>query len=165
MDEIVSSTEIQQICIDQDEKDAESESLSSSVFLKILRLNSSEKFILIIGSLCSFLFGGVEPAVALLYSNVYGLLASPNLEDQSSRTRSFSLGILGVYILAGILQCLSSVTFTKAGEALTRRARLSTFRAILRNEIGWFDNEKNNVASLISRLSRDASLLQVVDHF
>lgn len=126
-----------------------------------MKLNSPEKFHLFVGCICAFLFGGVEPAVGLIYSMAYGLLAYPNLEDQSIRIRNLSLGIFGIYVLAGILQFLSTLTFTKAGEELTLRMRLFTFKAMLRCEISWFDHEQNSVGSLITRLSSDTASLKV----
>ncbi len=124
-------------------------------------MNSPEKFYLILGSVCALLYGGVEPAVGLIYSMIYGLLANPNLEIQSLQTRNLSLGIFGIYVFAGIVQFLSTVTFAKAGEALTLRMRLFTFEAMLRREISWFDDEKNSVGSLVTRLSNDTAALKV----
>ncbi|CAF0985129.1 unnamed protein product [Adineta steineri] len=162
-----SSTELEDIHLDDDDEKANKNDEKQShsychtpFFIKLLKLNSQEKFYLIIGSLCSLFYGGVEPAVALLYSMIYGLLANPNLDDQSIRTRNFSLGILSIYIFAGIIQFLSTITFTKAGEALTLRMRLWTFESILRREISWFDEEKNSVGSLLTRLSNDTAALK-----
>ncbi|CAF1077719.1 unnamed protein product [Didymodactylos carnosus] len=127
---------------------------------KLLKLNSPEKWYLLTGSICALLFGAVEPAVGLVYSVVYGLLANSNLEEQSTQTRNLSLSIFGIYVCAGVLQFLSTVTFTKAGEELTMRMRLMTFAAILRKEMGWFDKDSNSVGSLITRLSSDTSALK-----
>jgi ABC-type multidrug transport system fused ATPase/permease subunit len=162
----MSSTESEEVQPDKDEKENNNENLSCSCFrqpffVKLLKLYSPEKFYLIVGSLCSLLYGGVEPAVALLYSIIYRLLAYPNLEDQSVLTRNLSLGIFGIYVFAGILQFLSTVTFTKAGEALTLRLRLLTFETILRREMSWFDEEKNSVGLLVTRLSNDTAALKV----
>jgi ABC-type multidrug transport system fused ATPase/permease subunit len=163
----ISSIDLQEILLNENEKtENNNEKLSRSCFhtpffIKLLKLNSPEKFYLIVGFICALLFGSVEPAVALLYSMIYGLLANPNLDDQSLRTRNLSLGILGIYILGGILQFLSTVTFTKAGEALTLRMRLFTFESMLRREMSWFDEEKNSVGSLITRLSNDTAALKV----
>ncbi len=163
----MSSMDFQEPPIDEDEeKEENSKKLSTPFFhvpffIKLLKLHSPEKFYLLLGSLCALLFGGVEPAVGYVYSLVYGLLANPNLQDQSSRTRNFSLIILGIYVVAGILQFLSTVAFTKSGEALTLRMRLVTFEAMLRREISWFDKEQNNVGSLITRLSSDTAAIKV----
>ncbi len=130
-------------------------------FFKLLKLSSPEKFYIIVGSVCALLYGGVEPAVGLVYSTIYGQLANPNLEEQSSDTRNLSLGIFGIYVLAGILQFLSTVMFAKAGEALTLRMRLFTFEAMLRRAIHWFDDENNSVGSLVTRLSTDTTAIRV----
>ena len=130
-------------------------------FIKLLRYNAPERYYLFVGCVCSFLFGGVEPAVGLIYSIIYGLFAVPSLEDQASKGRDLSLSIFGIYVFAGIAQLLSTVTFTKSGEALTLRMRLLAFEAMLRQEIGWFDYEKNNVGSLVTRLSSDTAALKV----
>ena len=44
-----------------------------------------------------------------------------------------------------------------AGEKLTKRIRLKTFRAMLRQEIGWFDDHRNATGALTTRLAVDAS--------
>lgn len=40
--------------------------------------------------------------------------------------------------------------------------RTLTFEAMLKQECGWFDNPKNSVGALTSRLSGDAANLQTV---
>ena len=145
---------------DADEKERQS-CCRTPLVLELLKMNAPEKWYLFVGCLCALLFGGVEPAVGLIYSIVYGSLADPNLEDQSTRTRTLSLTILGIYIFAGVAQCLSTVAFAKSGEALTLRMRLLTFESLLRREMGWFDEECNSVGSLVTRLSSDAAALKV----
>lgn len=129
--------------------------------IKLLRLNSSEKYYLLLGSLCALLYGGVEPAVGLVYSMVYSLFANPDLETQSIRTRNLSLGIFGIYVFAGIVQFLSTTTFAKAGEELISRTRLFTFEGMLRREMSWFDDERNSVGALVTRLSNDTTAIKV----
>jgi ATP-binding cassette subfamily B (MDR/TAP) protein 1 len=157
----MSSIDLEESPSDKDEENPKRSCCHQPFFIKLLKLNSPEKFYLLTGCICSLLFGGVEPAVGYVYSIVYGLLANPNLADQSTRTRSFALSIFGIYVLAGILQFLSTVTFAKSGEALTLRMRLWTFQSMLRQEMSWFDDEANNVGSLITRLSSDTAALKV----
>lgn len=59
-----------------------------------------------------------------------------------------------------ITQIISSVTLAKAGEELILCIRVISFRTILRQEIGWFDADKNNVGALVTRLSSDAASLK-----
>ena len=52
--------------------------------------------------------------------------------------------------------------YATAGEHLTQRMRKLTFEAMLRQEMGWFDDPANSTGALCSRLSGDAGALQGV---
>ena len=49
---------------------------------------------------------------------------------------------------------------TLAGEKLTFRLRILSFRSILQQKIEWFDRLENSVGALCVRLSSDASAIQ-----
>lgn len=57
---------------------------------------------------------------------------------------------------------LQTVFFTISGENLTARLRSRSFKAMLRQEIGWFDDDKNSTGALTTRLAGDAALVQGV---
>ncbi|CAF3853721.1 unnamed protein product [Rotaria sp. Silwood1] len=50
--------------------------------------------------------------------------------------------------------------FAHSGEALTKRLRSKAFRAILRQEIAYFDQEKHSTGALCTRLATEASAVQ-----
>lgn len=50
--------------------------------------------------------------------------------------------------------------FGRSGEYLTLRLRSMSFKAMLRQDIAYFDDHDNNVGSLCTRLSTDASQVQ-----
>ncbi len=52
--------------------------------------------------------------------------------------------------------------FAKSGELLTRRLRKVGFQAMLKQEIGWFDDPRNSPGALTTRLATDASMVQGV---
>lgn len=52
-----------------------------------------------------------------------------------------------------------------AGVHLTERLRVAAFSVMLRQEIGWFDEERNRVGTLCARLSGDAASVQGVSEF
>ena len=60
---------------------------------------------------------------------------------------------------------LQIFTLGVAGEKLTKRIRLQTFQAMLRQEIGWFDDRRNSTGALTTRLAVDASEVKGVGHF
>lgn len=59
-------------------------------------------------------------------------------------------------------EMLQGYAFAKSGELLTRRLRKVGFQAMLRQEIGWFDDPKNSPGALTTRLATDASMVQGV---
>ena len=52
--------------------------------------------------------------------------------------------------------------FAVAGEALTTRLREMAFTALLRQEIGYFDQPLHSTGALSARLASDASAVQGV---
>ncbi|KAJ7408592.1 Multidrug resistance protein 1A [Willisornis vidua] len=54
-------------------------------------------------------------------------------------------------------EIIGGFTFGKAGEILTMRLRFMAFKAMLRQDMGWFDNTKNSTGALTTRLANDAS--------
>ena len=55
---------------------------------------------------------------------------------------------------------ISSAALAKSGEELTARMRAISFRSMLKQEIGWFDLDENNLGALVTRLSSDAAALK-----
>ena len=49
-----------------------------------------------------------------------------------------------------------------AGERITKRLRYLSFRAMLRQEISWFDMKANSTGALLTRLASDASAIEGV---
>lgn len=52
--------------------------------------------------------------------------------------------------------------FSLSGEMMTTRLRRMTFSAMLKQEMAWFDDSKNSVGALCSRLSGGAADVQGV---
>ncbi|ELW62295.1 Bile salt export pump [Tupaia chinensis] len=57
-------------------------------------------------------------------------------------------------------QILGAYAFAKSGELLTKRLRTFGFRAMLGQDIGWFDDLRNSPGALTTRLATDASQVQ-----
>lgn len=57
---------------------------------------------------------------------------------------------------------MQSFMFAISGESLTMRLRKEAFEAMLRQEMGWFDEERNSTGALCARLSSDAAKIQGV---
>lgn len=77
-----------------------------------------------------------------------------------AETLNFVTWFLIVGVLTGLGAFFQSYMFNIAGVRLTSRIRISSFAAIIKQEMAWFDSSKNNVGSLCARLSGDAASIQ-----
>ena len=65
-------------------------------------------------------------------------------------------------MLTALFLCCQVVCFGISGEALTARLRSKSFKAMLRQEMGWHDDERNSTGALTTRLANDAGEVQGV---
>ena len=49
-----------------------------------------------------------------------------------------------------------------AGERLTKRLRYRSFKAMLRQEMAWFDRKANSTGALLTRLASDTAAVKGV---
>jgi ABC-type multidrug transport system fused ATPase/permease subunit len=66
-----------------------------------------------------------------------------------------------MFVCLGIFQLFTFILnvgfFTMSGELLTMRMRLMCFAAVLRQNIAWFDHEKQSTGALTAKLADDAT--------
>lgn len=117
------------------------------------------------GTICAFIAGAQFPLFAV---GVTQALVSYYMDwDTTCReVKKIAFLFTGGAVVTVIVHAITHLSFGIMGERLTLRVREKMFTAMLRNEIGWFDNVNNNSAMLASRLESDATLLRtvVVDH-
>ena len=127
---------------------------------RLLKINQSEWLYLLLGSIGSAVSGLVIPIYAVVFGEVQGILSYVDEEEIKRQGNFLSLLFVAIAIAAGIGNFLQNFMFSLAGEHLTNRLRALSFRAMLRQEMGWFDRQENSVGSLCARLSGDASSVQ-----
>ncbi|XP_041921125.1 bile salt export pump isoform X1 [Alosa sapidissima] len=127
---------------------------------RILRYNRSEWPYLLMGSLGAGINGSVNPIYALLFSQVLGTFGITDLDEQRKQIHGICVLFVIVAVTSFISQFLQGYSFAKSGELLTRRLRKMGFQAILRQDIGWFDDRRNSPGALTTRLATDASMVQ-----
>ncbi|KAI4873021.1 hypothetical protein NFI96_023271 [Prochilodus magdalenae] len=129
-------------------------------FSKILALNKPEWPYVMVGTVASFVGGAVYPCVGILFAKIIGVFAEPDAEIKRQKTLMFSLLFLLVGAVAFITYFFQGYMFGKSGEILTMRLRSQAFKAILRQDIAWFDDHNNAVGVLTTKLATDASLVK-----
>src|SRR5947209_4382771 len=63
-------------------------------------------------------------------------------------------------IVSGISNFAQVGFFSLSGERLTKRLRTITFQALIKQEVAFFDDEKNGTGILTSKLATDATKVQ-----
>ncbi|XP_018426935.1 PREDICTED: multidrug resistance protein 1B-like [Nanorana parkeri] len=124
---------------------------------KILALNKPEAGYIIIGVIAAAVSGGIYPTFAVIFGKVIGSFSITDENERSARTILLSLMFLALGVISLIVYIIMGFSFGISGENLTMRLRSLSFKALLRQEIGFFDNHANAVGVLLTRLATDAS--------
>ncbi|XP_058747679.1 ABC transporter B family member 2-like [Vicia villosa] len=115
----------------------------------------------VFGTLAAFVTGALMPLFALGISHA---LVSYYMDWDSTQHEVKKIAFLfcGAAILAITAYSIEHLSFGIMGERLTLRVREIMLSAILKNEIGWFDDTRNTSTVLSSRLESDATLLKTI---
>ncbi|KAL5111333.1 ATP-dependent translocase ABCB1 [Taenia crassiceps] len=129
--------------------------------MRTIKLNRPELPYLFVGLFLSLVSGLSQPAFSILYSEMFGIFSQNSTLDEKLAQTAFYSGMMAVLGLARfITQLLSGCSLGYAGSKLTKRARSLLFKAMLRQEIGWFDRVENSPGILTARLATEVSALE-----
>ncbi|XP_077979292.1 ATP-dependent translocase ABCB1-like [Glandiceps talaboti] len=153
------SHESKKSAAEEEEGEEEKDEIPEVGMSRIMKMNRPEWPYILGGSLAAVLNGAVQPAFAIIFSKIISVFALP--EDQiEEEAELFCILFVVIGVASGIAFVLQSSFFGKSGEELTLRLRHLSFTAMLKQEIGWFDDSKNSTGALTTRLATDASLVQ-----
>uniref|UniRef100_H2ZR88 Bile salt export pump n=1 Tax=Ciona savignyi TaxID=51511 RepID=H2ZR88_CIOSA len=145
---------------DDAEEEEEEEDIPDVPFGRVISLNKPELFYIIVGCIAAAVNGGIQPCFAILFSEILGVFALTDPVEQTNRVTLYSLLFVAIGVAAFIANILQASSFAKSGEELTSRLRAMGFKAMLRQEIGYFDDHFNSTGALTTRLATDASKVQ-----
>uniref|UniRef100_A0A8C1WEB2 ATP-binding cassette, sub-family B (MDR/TAP), member 11a n=1 Tax=Cyprinus carpio TaxID=7962 RepID=A0A8C1WEB2_CYPCA len=144
----------------QKSKRKDEEVIEPAPVARILKYNCPEWPYMLLGSLGAAINGSVNPIYALLFSEILGTFSIQDLDEQRRQINGICILFVSIGVLSFFSQFLQGYSFAKSGELLTRRLRKVGFQAMLKQEIGWFDNPINSPGALTTRLATDASMVQ-----
>ena len=129
---------------------------------RIWQYSKPEWSLIAAGAFASCCKGPVMPLIAVFFSEMIATWYESDTDKLMEDATKWSY-----FLYAGGLLCLVTETaqkgiFETVGEKLTTRLRGDLFRGILRQDITWFEDEKNNAGSLSSRLSTEVKLVRQV---
>ena len=146
----------------KDKKSEEAPKYSLWTLIKLIAgYNRKELHLMLIGLFGSIIAGGGQPVQAVFFAKAITALALP--PEYYDRLRSQANFWSLMYLMLGIVTFLSYCTlmsaFAVCSERLVYRARDTAFRAMLRQDIAFFDKEENSAGALTSFLSTESSHL------
>jgi ATP-binding cassette subfamily B (MDR/TAP) protein 1 len=117
------------------------------------KINQDDWQLYAIGTFFASITGMVYPAFGI----VYGIaIQSFQLQDRHALRKAGDRSALWFFLIAvgsTVAIAAQNYSFARGAAALTRKLRSLSFRAILRQDIGWFDEESNSTGKLTSDLS------------
>jgi ATP-binding cassette subfamily B (MDR/TAP) protein 1 len=135
----------------QQEEDAKEVSLK-----RLAQLNRPEILAAIFGFIGSVGMGMLMPVFSLAFSSLIGVFYLTAPEEVESGAQKWSLVFTGIGFFAFFACILQTYCFNFMGQKLGRRVRVLMMQALLRQDVGWFDDDKNNSGVITSKLASDA---------
>ncbi|MQL80662.1 hypothetical protein Taro_013126 [Colocasia esculenta] len=131
-------------------------------FWRLAELSFAEWLYALLGSIGAAIFGSFNPLLAYTLSLIVGAYYSRGREGHELRheVNKWCLIIACMGIVTVIANFLQHFYFGIMGEKMTERVRRMMFSAIVRNEVGWFDEEENSAENLSIRLANDATFVR-----
>ena len=127
-----------------------------TLFSKLLKLNSPETAYLIGGIIAAVGFGCLPPLFGVLFGEFISVFSERDYDTALHDAMIFALEFTAMGVGFFLTLGMQGVMFGIAGENLVERVRKRMLESMLHQEIGWFDQDKNNTGALSSRLSYNA---------
>ena len=127
---------------------------------RLLRLAAPEHKMMAVGMVFLVLSQLSMMALPWYFGRLIDCIAdrSKSVEDARSEMQSIVVQLFVIMVTTSFCLFFRGFIFNGAGERVVARLRIKLFRAILRQEIAFFDT--NKTGELLSRLSSDTSRLQ-----
>ncbi|XP_054637381.1 ATP-dependent translocase ABCB1-like isoform X2 [Dunckerocampus dactyliophorus] len=129
-------------------------------FLDVMRFNLPEWPYILFGIICAILNGVMQPMFDVILSKFIVVFLGTDQEIIRKQSLFLSLMFVVIGVASFFTMFVQGFCFDKSGEILTMKLRLASFMAMMRQDLGWFDNPKNSIGALSTRLSLDAAQVQ-----
>ncbi|GCC29142.1 hypothetical protein chiPu_0007579 [Chiloscyllium punctatum] len=143
-----------------EENKAEEEKLRSVSFLKLFKLNKSEWPYIFLGVIGASINGATHPAFCIIFAKIISIFTETDTAVIRQQADLYSILFFVIGLISFVTYFLQGFMFGKSGETLTQKLRSMAFKAMLRQEIAWFDDKKNSTGALTTRLATEASQVQ-----
>ncbi|KAK1355391.1 Multidrug resistance 6 [Heracleum sosnowskyi] len=142
----------------KDGKDAEHRGTPS--FWRLVELSLAEWLYAVLGSIGAAIFGSFNPLLAYVIALIVTTYYNKDKHHFREDVDKWCLIIACMGVVTVVANFLQHFYFGIMGEKMTERIRRMMFSAMLRNEVGWFDEEENSADTLSMRLANDATFVR-----
>nr|XP_011729426.1 ATP-binding cassette sub-family B member 5 [Macaca nemestrina] len=135
-------------------------SLPEVSLLKILKLNKSEWPFVVLGTLASVLNGTVHPVFSIIFAKIITMFGNKDKTTLKHDAEMYSMIFVILGVICFVSYFMQGLFYGRAGEILTMRLRHLAFKAMLYQDIAWFDEKENSTGSLTAILAIDTAQIQ-----
>uniref|UniRef100_A0A8C2XTU1 ATP binding cassette subfamily B member 1 n=1 Tax=Cyclopterus lumpus TaxID=8103 RepID=A0A8C2XTU1_CYCLU len=129
-------------------------------FPQLMHLNRNEWPYILVGTICAIFNGAMQPLFAVIFSKIITIFAEPDPNVIRQKSEFFSMMFIVIGVITFVAMFLQGFCFGKSGEMLTLKLRRDAFKSMMRQDLSWYDNHKNSVGALTTRLATDAAQVQ-----
>ncbi|CAE6039029.1 unnamed protein product [Arabidopsis arenosa] len=129
-------------------------------FWRLAQLSFPEWLYAVLGSIGAAIFGSFNPLLAYVIALVVTTYYKSTGSHLREEVDKWCLIIACMGIVTVVANFLQHFYFGIMGEKMTERVRRMMFSAMLRNEVGWYDEEENSPDTLSMRLANDATFVR-----
>ena len=140
-------------------EEEEEEKVPSVAMSRVWSYSRPDMGYVVLGCVAAALTGCAWPFFAIIYSRLTSALYLPH-DEIMSEAGKWALLFGGLGLLQLITQLVQFSCFSVVGERLTLRLRSACFKAILRQEIGFFDEKRHSSGRLTARLATEATTVR-----
>ncbi|KAF0430296.1 P-loop containing nucleoside triphosphate hydrolase protein [Gigaspora margarita] len=142
-------------------EDTEKKLLQKTPLARVFKLCKPEYGLMFIGCIGAAVNGSVMPLFSLVFSSILDAFSRTDQLDQLQKAANFWSMCFAILAVVSFLANFAQLSmFMLSGERLTKRLRKLTFEALMRQEIAYFDDEKNGTGVLTSKLAVDATKVE-----
>lgn len=127
----------------------------------ILSFNAPEWHLMLVGLFFCVICGGGNPTSAVFFAKQVTTLSQPITDQNRDQVKKDSDFWSAMFLMLAFVQFLAfamqGVAFAKCSERLVHRVRDRAFRAMLRQDVAFFDKEENTAGALTSFLSTETT--------
>ncbi|KAL4576358.1 hypothetical protein LXL04_012450 [Taraxacum kok-saghyz] len=130
---------------------------------RLVELSLAEWLYAVLGSTGAAIFGSFNPLLAYVIALIVTAYYRHEMDRRTKihhEVDKWCLIIAGMGVVTVVANFLQHFYFGIMGEKMTERVRRMMFSAMLRNEVGWFDEEENSADTLSMRLANDATFVR-----